>query len=269
MNHPSEPTLDEVIHSWHVRAHAYNKLIERWPIFTDMVERLLEFIPNDFNGYALDIAGGSGLLAEHLLIRHPNTRVTLVEPAEEMRILAAHRLGDQVEIKDVTSDKLDQLGVTADAALCSASFHLMKEEITLPSVASALQPGAVFATNLWGHSFDEAIDLNQKADWMEIVDHVLSEFNQPPLHRPKQPARRIKSAQGLQKIGAKCGLHLVEKKIVTTEIKTQFNIEFAAMDPKFLNHVDLDIRKQIIDRAIKVCRGVDTISTVDLCFEKI
>ena len=88
MSNPSVPTQDEVINSWHVRARAYDKLIKRWPIFTNMVNRLLEFIPEDFDGHALDIAGGSGLLAEHLLRRNPNARMTLVEPAEGMRALA-------------------------------------------------------------------------------------------------------------------------------------------------------------------------------------
>ena len=63
-------------------------------------------------GIALDIGGGSGLLAEHLLEKYPKARVTLVEPAEEMRALASRRLGNRIEIKDVTSDKLDKLGLT-------------------------------------------------------------------------------------------------------------------------------------------------------------
>ena len=269
MNNPCEPTQDDVIRSWHVRAHDYDKLIERWPIFTYMVDRLLEFIPKEFDGHALDIGGGSGLLAEHLLGRHPKARVTLVEPAEEMRALASRRLGDRIEIRDVTSDKLDKLDLTADASFCSASFHLMNEETTLPSVASVLKKGSVFAANLWGHSFDETIALDQKVEWMQFVNQALGEFDQPPMHRPKKPARKIKSTDGLRKIGEICGLHLLETKIVTAEIEAQFNIEFAAMDFNFLNQVETDIRKQVIDRALQLCRGVDTISSVDLNFEKV
>lgn len=268
MNSQAEPTQDDVIRSWHVRAHAYDKLISRWPIFVDMVGRLLEFLPKEFDGQVLDIAGGSGLLAQHLLERHPKARVTLVEPAEAMRALASRRLGGRIEIRDVTSDSLDKLGLAADAAFCSASFHLMNEETTLPSVASILKQGSVFAANLWGHSFDETIDLDLKTDWMQFVDQALNEFDQLPMDRPKKLARRIKSADGLLKIGRTCGLHLLETKIVTADIKTQFNIEFAAMDVKFLNQLKADIRQQVIDRALQLCRGVDTISSVDLIFEK-
>ena len=269
MNNPSEHTQDDVIGSWHARAHAYDKLIGRWPIFTSMVNRLLEFIPKEFDGHALDIAGGSGLLSGHLLERHPKARVTLVEPAKEMRTLASHRLGNRIEIRNTTSDKLDKLGLVADAAFCSASFHLMNEETTLPSVASVLNKGSVFAVNLWGHSFDETITLDQKVEWMQFVDQALSEFDQLPMHRPKKTARRIKSAGGLRKIGEACGLHLLETKIVTAEIETKFNIEFAAMDFNFLNQVETNIRKQVIDRSLKLCRGVDTISSVDLNFGKV
>ena len=269
MNNPSEPTQDDVIRSWHVRAHAYDKLIGRWSIFTYMIDRLLEFIPKEFDGHALDIAGGSGLLAERLLGRYPKARVTLVEPAEEMRALATRRLGDRIKIRNVTSDQLDKLGFTADAALCSASFHLMNEETTLPSVASVLKKGSVFAVNLWGHSFEETIALDQKVEWMQFVDQALGEFDQPPMHRPKKPARKIKSTDGLRNIGEVCGLHLIEKKIVTAEIKTQFNIEFAAMDFNFLNQVSTEIRKLVIDRALQLCHGVDTISSVDFNFEKV
>ena len=269
MKNSSEPTQENVILSWHIRAHAYDKLIKRWPIFANMVGRLLEIIPKEFDGHALDIGGGSGLLTEHLLARHPKVRVTLVEPAQEMRALALRRLGNRIEIMAATSDKLDKLGLAADAAFCSASFHLMNEETTLPSVASVLKKGSVFAVNLWGHSFDEAIALDKKMEWIQFVNQALNEFDQPPMHRPKKTARRVKSADRLRKIGEVCGLHLLETKIVTTKIETQFNIEFAAMDFNFLNQVEADIRMQVIDRALKLCRGVDTISSVDLNFEKV
>ncbi len=269
MNNLTESTEEDVIRSWHDRAQAYDNLIGRWPIFTSMADRLLECIFEEFNGHALDLAGGTGLVAERLLNKHPKASVTLVEPAAEMRALAARRLGDQVEIKDFTSDELDKLDAVFDAAFCSASFHLMNEKTTLPSVASVLRQGSVFSTNLWGHSFDEAVDLNQKVDWMQFLDEALAEFDQPPMHRPKNPAYSIKSAKELRKIGAVCGLHLFEKKIVTTEIETQFNIEFAAMNSNFLSQVETEIRTLVIDRALQLCRGVDIISSVELKFEKI
>ncbi len=250
MNTLAELTQDEIIRSWHDRAFAYHELIERWPIFTDMVNRLLKYIPKDFQGHALDIAGGSGLLSKHLLEKHPAARVTLAEPAENMRALALRDLGNRIDIIDATSDSLDDHDITADAALCSASFHLMNEDMVLPSVASVLKTGSVFAINCWGHSFEEAIELNHKEDWMQCIDQALSEFDQPPMQRPKKTEPIIKNTAGLSKIGMSCGLHLIETEIETTEIETKFSIEFAAMNNKFLSHVKNDIRIQVIDRAL-------------------
>ena len=264
-----ESTQEDIIQSWHKRAHAYNQLIKRWPIFTDMASRLIEYIPNNFGGHALDIAGGSGLLSKCLLEKHPAARVTLVEPAENMRALALQQLGSRIDIVNATSDSLDALNITVDAALCSASFHLMDEAIVLPSVASVLNTGAVFAINCWGHSFDEAVELNQRADWMQYVDLALSEFNQPSLDRSKKTVPTIKSTENLRIIGGSCGLELIEKKIVTDDIYSQFNIEFAAMSDNFLSHIDNDIRKKVIDQSLELCRSIDTISVVDLCFEKV
>jgi len=126
----------------------------------------------------------------------------------------------------------------------------------------------VFATNLWGHSFDETIDKDQKTDWMPFVDQALDEFNQPPMQRPKKPAPSIKSSAGLRKIGKDCGLQLIETNIVTEEIDTQFSIEFATMSSHFLNHFEEDLREQVIDHAVKLCHGVDTITTIGLLFKK-
>jgi len=214
---------DNVIQSWHERAHAYNRLIDRWPIFTQMANRLLDFLPENFDGHALDIAGGSGLLSEYMLKRHKDVQITLVEPAENMRNLALHFLGNRVEILNSTSDELEKYSLIADAALCNASFHLMDEETTLPSVASVLRKGSIFAVNCWGHSFKEAQALNQKADWMIFVDQALDELVLPPMNRPSMAKPNIKSAAGLRKIGENCGLRLIESKIVTTEIEAKFN----------------------------------------------
>lgn len=89
------------------------------------------------------------------------------------------------------------------------------------------------------------------------------------MYRPKKTVQRIKSSDGLQKIGEQCGLHLLEKNIVTTEIEKQFYIEFAAMDSIFLNQLDTKMRTQVIERALELCRDIVVISSVDLKFEKV
>lgn len=268
MSKPEEPSEDAIISSWHVRARAYDDLIGRWSIFTEMAERLIDLIPRDFAGHALDIGGGSGLLAERLIERHENAKVTLIEPAEEMRSLARHRLGNRVGIRDATSDEVGELGVVAEAALCSASFHLMNEDTTLPSVAAALKPDSVFAVNLWGHSCKETATLEQKVDWTVFVDLALGESREQPLPRPKRTPPRLRSADRLRRIGEAYGLYLQEKQIVESKIQTRFNLEFAVMADTFLDHVAPVKRERIINRALELCTGIDTIFSVDFRFIK-
>ena len=266
MSKSAELSEDAIVRSWHDRARAYDNLIGHWSIFTEMVDRLIGLIPGDFAGHALDIGGGSGLLSERLLDRHSNASITLVEPAEAMRSLALHRLGSRVEIRDATSDRVGELGIVADAALCSASFHLMNEDTTLPSVAAALKPDSVFAVNLWGHSFEETATLDQKVDWTEFVNLALCESGEQPLPRPKKVPPRLRSAEGLRRIGEACGLHLQDKQIVESRIETRFNIEFAAMTNTFPGRVTPARREHIINRALELCTGIDTIFSVDFRF---
>ena len=117
-------------------------------------------------------------------------------------------LGKRIEILNAYSDDLIKHPLSADAALCNASFHLMNEETTLPAVASALTKGSIFAVNCWGHSFDEAVALNKKQDWMAYVDQALNEFDQSPLPRPKKNSAVIKSTEKLNNIANACGLNL-------------------------------------------------------------
>ena len=268
MSKPAELSEDAIVRSWHVRARAYDNLIGHWSIFTEMVDRLIDLIPSDFAGHALDIGGGSGLLSERLLDRYSNASITLMEPAEAMRSLARHRLGTRVEIRDATSDRVGELGMVADAALCSASFHLMNEDTTLPSVAAALKPDSVFAVNLWGHSFQETAALDQKVDWTEFVNLALCESGERPLPHPNRAPPRLRSAEGLRRIGEACGLHLQDKQIVESRIESRFNIEFAAMTDTFLDHVASVKREHIINRALELCIGIDTIFSVDFRFIK-
>jgi len=144
----------------------------------------------------------------------------------------------------------------------------MNEETTLPAVAAVLKKGAIFAANCWGHSFDEAVLLNQKQDWMTYVDQALSEFDQAPMPKPKKATPKIKTAEKLKTIGGTYGLKLLETEIITVEIVTKFSIEFAAMDSTFLDHVEQNTRSQVIAHALMLCDDIDIISFVNLKFEK-
>ena len=91
-------TTQAVIHSWHERARAYHTLTNTQPVFQAMADRLIDLLPAPFNGTAIDLAAGAGLVSELLLSRWPQARVYLVEPAQAMldqalQRLAHHRIG--------------------------------------------------------------------------------------------------------------------------------------------------------------------------------
>ena len=266
--HAFELPKSDIIRSWNTRAYAYDNIVSRWPIFTQMADRLIDLVQADFNGHTLDIGGGSGLVAERFLERHPNARVTLIEPAQEMRRLAQLRLGDRIHIRDATIDEIEGLGFFADAAICNASFHLMNEQTTLPAIAAVLKSGSVFAANLWGHSFNETAPLEQKTDWSVFVNQALIENGESPLPRIKEEPRRLRNADTLLRVGEGCGLHLQEKEIVEESIEARFHIEFAAMAAAWLDHVEPEKREDITRRALELCVGIDTLFYVDFSFIK-
>lgn len=272
INNSPEHQNQEVIQSWHTRARAYDNLIRRWPIFTRMADRLIDQFPadGDFNGRVLDIGGGSGLVTDRFLQRHPQAQVTLIDPAEEMCRLAESRFGGRVKVENMAGDQIDSLRLSADGALCSAAFHLMDEQTTLPSIAAVLKLGSIFAFNLWGHSFDKTASLDQRVDWSLFVNQALQEYKEPLLSQDlaKNGQRRPRSLETLIEIGESCGLQFQQQEIIKEIVDAKFHIEFVAMDPRWLGDIEPQKRDQIIRRALKLAKGVSTVYRVDLCFVK-
>ena len=63
----------EKLRFWEARATAYDRLCERWEIFSLLSNRLIDLLPADLEGPVLDIGAGSGLTSELLLdiTKHP------------------------------------------------------------------------------------------------------------------------------------------------------------------------------------------------------
>lgn len=235
-----------------------------------MADRLINSIAADagFNGHLLDIGGGSGLVTQRLLERYPQAKVTLIDPAEQMCALAKNRFGDRIRVETLAGDQVDGWGLSADGALCSAAFHLMDEQTTLPSIAAVLKQGSVFAFNLWGHSFDETASLDRRVDWSVFVDQALSEYQEAALPPVKSAKRRPRNLKTLSEIGEKCRLQFQKKEIVEVQLDAKFHIEFAAMTPSWLGDIGAEKREQIIGRALELASGTSTIFYVDFSFVK-
>ena len=235
-----------------------------------MADRLIDSLAADadFDGHLLDIGGGSGLVTERLLKRYPQAQITLIDPAEQMCALAKNRFGDRIRVETLAGDQVGSLGLSADGAVCSAAFHLMDEQTTMPSIAAALKPGSVFAFNLWGHSFDETASLDQRIDWLVFVNQALREHNVPTLPPVNKAMRRLRNLKTLCKTGENYGLQLTKKEIVAEQLDAKFHIEFAAMTPSWLGQLETNKREQIINRAMELAEGTSTIFCVDFTFSK-
>ncbi len=257
-----------IVDSWHSRALAYNELIARWPLFTQMADQLIDALPDDFSGHALDLAGGSGLLSERLLIRHPLSNITLIEPAKNMLELAAQRLDPGVKLLNTTAEQLGELHLTADAVLCNAAFHLMNEELVLPAIARALNSGGLCAFNLWGHSFDETANREDIVDWLSFVEKAMQERGENLATHSPSIAPRARSIQELKRRAGECGLELDNYKITEHRTHARFGIEFAAMSDNFLGHLETQKRLGVINRAIELSSGYDLRISVNFVFAK-
>ena len=111
--------------SWHDRAEAYHRLLASWPLFSHLADRLIDLLPHPIQGPLIDLAAGTGLVAERVLDRYPQAQVQLVEPAQAMLTLARQRLGTRVtRYVQSAAETVGQLSVQADAVVCNAALHL-------------------------------------------------------------------------------------------------------------------------------------------------
>jgi len=257
-----------IVNSWHSRAVAYDALISRWPLFTEMADKLIDALPGGFVGHALDLAGGSGLLSDRLLLRYPQASITLIEPAINMLKLAKQRLGSDVSLLNTTAEHFGSFNLSADAVLCSAAFHLMDESLVFPAIAETLYPGGIFAFNLWGHSFDETVNQEHMVDPLGFLQTAMQEHGETlGIHLPRM-ATRARSIKKLERCASGSGLELDNYGITEHRTHARFGIEFSAMSENFLGHLETHKRLDVIKRAIELSSGYDLRMSVHFVFRK-
>lgn len=245
----------DTIERWSSAAAAYRSLTRSTPIFTRLAERLVGALPAGFAGTCIDLAAGSGLLAELLLARHPGARVHLVEPAGPMLALAREALGARAAgYHRRAAEELGRLELQADACLASAAAHLLREEDVFPAVARALRPGGLYAFNLWGHSFETTAD-DPSFEWRAPVEAACRELG---LAAPRWPAvepPRVRRLRDLEQLGQACGLALEDCRTDRDALPGSFYVRFAAMFPAWMEHVPGGRREELLERARERCEA--------------
>ena len=240
----------QVIQSWQDRAQAYQTITERYPLFGQLSERLVDLLPAAFSGTLIDLAAGTGLSTECVLTRYPHAQVYLVEPAQAMLALALQRVGERISgHAQLAAEELGKLSVQADAVVCSAAMHLLDETQVFPQVASCLKPGGLFVFNLWWHSWEVTAHIDPGPCWRAVLEQALVECGELSELLPVPSRPRVRTRQGLSQAAEQAGLSIVRSIVDTDQLPLRFFIDFAAMSEAFLHTLTPSRRAAVLKRA--------------------
>jgi ubiquinone/menaquinone biosynthesis C-methylase UbiE len=107
-------------------------------------------------GDVLEIGGGSGVMAEQTMRRHPGLRLTVTDLDPSMVAVAARRLADWPDANAVIADATD-LPFPDDSFDAVVSYlmlhHVIEWESAVREVARVLRPGATFVGRLDGSPY--------------------------------------------------------------------------------------------------------------------
>jgi len=248
---------EAIVASWETRGPAYARLVERWPLFATVADRLVAAVPEDAEGIAVDVAAGSGLVSSRLLAARPRLRVHLIEPAASLRgearaSLARVGLVDRVAgIHDATAETCDRTPIRdARVALCSAAFHLLDDAPALRAVARLLAPDGAFLFNLWGHSVEETAARQPTEEvWREPVRRAIVEAGLSPPAWPDPPPRRVRTLVGLGEAANGAGLEFEAVCVDRDSLAAAFYVEFQSMTPGWLDELPPETREPVTRRA--------------------
>lgn len=114
----------------------------------------------------LDISCGTGILAEKLLEKYPDSTLVLNDPSAGMLAIAKNRLKKNaaVEFSDSNAEKIDFENGTFDRVICLNSFHYYtdQEKVVRNSYDSLKPPGKV-----------NILDWNREG-WFHLPNTIIS-----------------------------------------------------------------------------------------------
>jgi SAM-dependent methyltransferase len=241
----SDLQQEKIINSWHERADAYERLIGRYRIFTDMAMTLVRLVEKS-DAIVLDLAAGTGLVSRLLLERGrlSASSLYLIEPARQMCVHARKHL-PQSYIYQIAAEDCLSIGElrrgSFDFVVCNASMHLMCEEEIFPIVEQLLKPrSGSFLYTLWYHAFDETANDGDNEEFEDCVNQALS-FHEYPKYfsrdrsLPSASGRVLRSRNYLEETAEKFGLRLDSCEIFRDRIDMQFDLDFLLMRPDWLD----------------------------------
>ena len=259
-DHKRQQTID----SWHLRADAYEILVNNHRIFTDMAMGLVEFVQKNqtTDCRILDLAAGTGLISK-LLLQHLHispSSLYLVEPAARMCEHARKNIQTPHVYQLTAEDCLSTSDLPRDYfdfILCNASMHLMSENDIYPIVSKLLKTNrSYFLYTLWYHAFDETQCYDRDEEYERCIDQALNCFNYPKYSKDDKQKSKRRSRRYLAETAEKNGLQLESCRIIMHRIPLEFELDFSLMSPNWLiehlkNHSNKEIyfiKERVIEK---------------------
>ena len=259
----------KIISLWSERAFAYSELVQAWPLFSDMADRLVEMVESPLMESVLDLGAGTGLLARRLLDVYPNAEVSLVEPSEAMLSLAERDLGPKVDYIQATAEGPLPEDLLVSSVLSSACMHMVPLDLAMEQAARVLRPGGVFAFNLWWHSFSEtAMDGDMQDWWRPAMEEILEQDGYRAPKWPEPALRRPHSRNSLREAGKRFGLEVETIEIDEDRVDKTFAVDFMAMDKHWPVEGLGGKRKDILQRLKDQIQGDELVRTVRILTRK-
>jgi SAM-dependent methyltransferase len=235
----------QTIDSWHMRADAYEILINNYQIFKDMAMDLVKFvekkrIKDEKDLHIMDLAAGTGLISKLLIeyIHIPSSSLYLVEPAERMCIHARDNIKTPNIYQVAAEDCLLKTNLPRDYfdfILSNASMHLMSENDIYLIVSKLLKPKTgYFLYTLWYHAFDETQHYDQNDEFESYINDALTYFNYPKYFSKTRTRSSVRSRRYLEDTAYRNGLKLESCTIYMHQIPMSFDLDFMLMSPNWL-----------------------------------
>ena len=242
--------VEATVARWNHAAEPYGRFVRKWEVFREFADRLVGELPVDFDGVAVDIGAGTGLVSSRLLQRCPKARVWLAEPAEAMLALARELLGDSIEgAIRCSAEELSPDLPDFDAALSSAAMHMADLERTIATVAARLRPGGCFLFNLWGHSFDETASADRWSNWRQSAEEALRRHGHEDVKLPESRPVEPVSRGSIESWAEASGLRATAIRVEPAPVPAELSLDCASLFAGFLDGLSTIERDEVLTTA--------------------
>ena len=242
--------FEATVARWNHAAEPYGRFVRKWEVFREFADRLVGELPTGFDGLAVDIGAGTGLVSSRLLRRCPRARVWLVEPAAAMLTLARELLGDSIEgALRCSAEELSPDLPDFDVALSSAAMHMADLEQVIATVAARLRPGGSFLFNLWGHSFDETASEDRWSTWRESALEALRHHGHVGVKLPEARSANPVSRRSIESWASANDLRASAIRVEPAAVPAELSLDCASLFAGFLDELSSPERDEVLATA--------------------